>query len=157
MTFKTIIGILIVFATTILGFKFGEKKRFKKVVYNDLVNLCITLKSDLGYLNITVDKIISKMPNSLKEIVKLSPQNFIEGQKIKILDKRFSADEQEEIALFFDKLGVLDSKNLIKFIEHYEVKFKNRLSSAESVYKKNSTFCVKIGALLGALIFVIVI
>lgn len=157
MTLKVIFGLIIIAATTLAGVKLADKKKLRCNFYNEMVGLCCNLKSDLGYSRSTLDKIMEKLPPVIKERISVSAEQFISGKAVLVSDKRFSEEERGDIADFFNRLGTYDAHGSVNFIDYYYEKFKKSAQECEKIYKKTSTFYIKIGALLGALIYIIVI
>ncbi len=157
MTIKVFFGMIIIAATTLAGVKLADKKKLRSNFYNEMVGLCCNLKSDLGYSRSTLDKVMKNLSPVIKERISVSADQFINGKSVYVEDKRFTEDERRDIAEFFNRLGTYDANGSINFIDYYYEKFKKSASECEKIYKKTSTFYIKIGALLGALIYIIVI
>ncbi len=157
MIIKVLLGLVLVSATTLTGIKLADKKKIRRNFYNEITTLCCNLKSDLRYRLTTIDIVMESLPNVIKERIKVDADQFISGKTVSIEDKTFSENERRDIADFFNKLGTHDSQGSLNFIDFYYEKFKKITDECEQIYKKTSTFYVKIGALLGALIYIIVI
>lgn len=157
MIYKIVLGLIITALTTLLAIKKSEKYRFRKIVYRDLVNFCNLMVNDIYFTSKTVDEFILKMPDSLKEVTDLKDKDFKEGCPLRVLDERFSASERKDIEDFYNALGLYEREGSVNMINYYKTKFMEKQSECESYYKKTAAFYLKIGALSGALIAVILI
>lgn len=157
MIYKIVLGLIIIASTTILAVKKSEKYRFRKTVYRELVNFCNLVVNDIYFTSKTVDEFIAKMPNNLKEATDLKDQDFKEGHALTVSDERFSLSERKDIEDFFNSLGLYEREGCVNMINYYKTKFMEKQSDCESYYKKTAAFYLKIGALSGALIAVILI
>lgn len=154
---KIVLGVLLILSTTLIGFKLSERKKFKKNVYEQLLFFCNKLKSEVGYKTNTIDKYVEELPDELKVNLNLSPNSFIDGKPVEITDKRLSNDEKKEIAEFFSELGKYDMEGFVNMIDFYLEKFGKKFNEAEKIYEKSKSFYIKMGALSGTLLYVIII
>lgn len=154
---KIILGLILIFSTTLIGVKLAEKKKIKKNLYQELVLLCNKLKSDLCYKNHTLDTYLTELTPELKNTLNLNIENFIGGIPLDVKDKRLSVDEKNEIIEFFSELGKYDREGFMNMIDYYIEKFGKRYSDAENIYEKSKSFYLKMGVLVGTLLFVIII
>lgn len=157
MIYKIVLGLIITALTTLLAIKKSEKYRFRKTVYNELVKFCNLVVNDIYFTSKTVDEFVSKMPDSLKEVTNLKDNDFKEGYALTVSDERFLIGERKDIEDFFNLLGLYEREGSVNVINYYKTKFIEKQSECESYYKKTAAFYLKIGALSGALIAVILI
>lgn len=157
MIYKIVLGLIITALTTLLAIKKSEKYRFRKTVYNELVKFCNLVVNDIYFTSKTVDEFVSKMPDSLKEVTNLKDNDFKEGYALTVSDERFLINERKDIEDFFNLLGLYEREGSVNVINYYKTKFIEKQSECESYYKKTAAFYLKIGALSGALIAVILI
>ncbi len=157
MIYKIVLGLIITALTTLLAIKKSEKYRFRKTVYNELVKFCNLVVNDIYFTSKTVDEFVSKMPDSLKEVTNLKDNDFKEGYALTVSDERFLISERKDIEDFFNLLGLYEREGSVNVINYYKTKFIEKQSECESYYKKTAAFYLKIGALSGALIAVILI
>lgn len=155
MTIKVIAFVLITSMSVIAGYKFSEKKKFRAYFYAELVKFCLKLKNEIGFINETVENYLVNLPNQVKNVLFA---NFHETQsvtEIKIVDKRFTANERTEIENFFSKLCSYDPIGFTNVTNFYLRKFEEKERTCLENYKKNHALYIKISALIGALIFVL--
>lgn len=157
MTVKIVLGIALVFTATVAGYKLADKKRYKRYIYEQLVAFCNKIKFDVAYNGATVDKYVDELPDAVKKTFSLSSESFLSGSKADIRDKRFTFEEKTEIEEFFAELGKYDTESFLKMMEFYTEKFVRKFDFADSDYKKCKSFYIKIGALFGTLLFVIIV
>lgn len=157
MIFKVFAFLTIVTMSTTIGYKVSEKKRFRRNAYREIVSLCVKIKNDVGFTDNYVDRYMDLLPNYLKELLQYNDKKLERGEKIFVKDERFSSDERAEIEDFFNLLGNFDPDGFVNMINYYQKKFENRELSCVEVYKKTSAFYLKLSALIGALVFVIVV
>lgn len=157
MTYKILCGLLIVTFTTLIGWKFSEKLKFRENVYDNLVKFCNLIIADVYFTSKTIDTFIDEMPERLKDITSLTGEDFRLGAKVSIIDKRFTKEESFDIENFFNFLGKNERDGTVKMLNYYKERFSEKHDECKVKYKKSSAFYLKISALLGALIFVILL
>lgn len=157
MIIKVISGILIVGSTTLIGVKLADKKRFRKNLYFELVEFCHKIKSEVGFNNTTTDKLLLSLSDNTLRVLGICGKDYAVGQNINIEDKRLTIEEREIIADFFNGLGSYGEEGTVNMISHYRDYFSKKYAECDEVYKKTSVFYIKMGALVGALVYLIVV
>lgn len=157
MIIKVISGILIVGSATLIGAKLADKKRFRKSLYFELVEFCHKIKSDIGFNNTTTDKLLSSLCDNTLHVLGICGKDYAVGQNISIEDKRLTIDEKEKIADFFNGLGSYGEEGTVNMISHYRDYFSKKYAECDEIYKKTGAFYIKMGALVGALVYLIVV
>ena len=76
---------------------------------------------------------------------------------VDLRSKNLKTDELNDISGFFNTLGSIDAKGQSELLNYYAEVFKSRYLSAETVYQKYAKIYVKLGALAGVLIFIILV
>lgn len=154
MTYKILCGLLIITFTTLIGWKFTEKLKFREIVYDSLVKFCNSIIADVYFTSQTVDRFIDEMSECLKDITSLTGKDFRLGVNVSLTDKRFTQEESLDIENFFNFLGKNERDGTLKMLNYYKERFSEKHDECKVKYKKSSAFYLKISALLGALIFV---
>lgn len=157
MIFKVFAFLTIVSMSTTIGYKITEKKRFRRNVYSEIVSFCENIKTDVGFTDNYIDRYIDSLPFYMKALLNYNEKKLERGERIIVKDVRFSTEEQSEIEDFFNRLGNFAPEGFVNMINHYQKKFESRELSCVEVYKKTSVFYLKISALIGVLVFVIVV
>lgn len=157
MIIKVFSGILIVGSATLIGVKLADKKRFRKNFYFELVEFCQKIKSDIGFNNTTTDKLLLTLSDSTLQVLGICGKDYAVGQNISVADKRLAIDEKEKIADFFNGLGNYGTEGTVNMISYYRDYFSKKYAECDEVYKKTGLFYIKMGALIGALIYLIVV
>ncbi len=155
MTLKVIAFALITSMSVIAGYKLSEKKKFRTYFYAELVKFCLKLKNEIGFINETVDTYLVSLPHTIKNVLFANSDKTQSVTEIRILDKRFTAEERTEIENFFNKICSYDPIGFINVINFYLRKFEEKERTCLENYKKNHMLYIKISALIGALIFVL--
>lgn len=156
MILKIFSGLIIVGCSVLAGLKLSDKKKYRRNIYRDLTDFCLDMINELPYSYITLDKLVCNLTPEIKELTKIDGE-FIRGKPIKITDNRLKTDECEEIQMFFNSIGKSDIDGNINLVKHYYKIFRTRYDDCLAVYKKTSVLYMKLGALIGALIFLIII
>ena len=157
MSVNLILCAILVGLTTVIGVKFSEKFKLRRDIYYELLNYCTLVNTNIGFKKDTVDKLMDKLPHTLKRCFGAELNKISRSQMVDLRSKNLKTDELNDISGFFNTLGSIDAKGQSELLNYYAEVFKSRYLSAETVYQKYAKIYVKLGALAGVLIFIILV
>ena len=157
MTIKIVLCCILIALSTAVGVKISEKYKIRRDIYSSLVDYCTSISANIKYKKDTVDKLIENLPLTLKRHFNVGLSSSFSDKNCKIKCKYLKENELLEVSNFFTSLGSIDTEGQLKLLNYYKEIFKERQVLAESVFQKYSKISVKLGALTGVLIFIIII
>lgn len=147
--------LLIVFSCVVyFGYQIKEKLKSKKIFYEELIAFCEDYKREIGFLKCELKSIVDRCTKNdglINEVL----IGFIENKECKI--DFLKEEEVAEIKSFLLSLGKQDIDGEINNVDFYEGKFKTKLGEHVQRFDKFGGFSIKMSALLGLLICVILI
>ena len=150
----TFIGVIIIIISTLFGYILSEKFAYRKNFYKNFFEFNKNLKSEVSFTKASILSIIdNKDSNDFIEIAK----EYISLNEIKSQYKHIKQSEIDFIKSYLSSIFDVDDKTLLKNIDYYTVKINEIYNVAIYEDKKYRTLYVKIGFLLGLLVFVILI
>ena len=147
-------GIIAIIVSTFIGYrisyKYTEKKEFYKYyrVFND------TLFNEVSFSNNTVVSIIEKSDKTVY---------FYRVLKEKIIDEKeekiafLSKDESDYFYNYSEKAGKTDKTGQIELVSSVKKYLSDKYETALNEEKKYKKLCLKLGFMIGLLLFIIVI
>ena len=161
---KYIILALLAFACIFIGYVFSLKYRKRAFFFKTLVMLCQKFDVEINFSRERVKNLLLSFDEKTKKNLQGLDKNYID-----FLDNRCQLDDsslfkninflkQEEkdvILLFFKSLGRSDLDSQSKELKNFEKRFDELASSAGGENKKYGGLSIKLGIIVGLLVFVL--
>ncbi len=157
MIIKMLLGLTIIISSGLIGYKLSGKIKQKRDVYSAIIGLITGLISQIEFSRITVDRVIDSMPKVLSRILYEPLERLKRGEEVKINLREYSLEENQLFERFFNDLGRFDVDGQIEMLNYYKTAFCEEYNKLQILYAKSSKMYIKLGALAGVLIFVIII
>ena len=151
---KIFLLIIVLCCVAYIGWQIKTSLKKKKVFYEDLVNFCEDYKREVTFLKCGLDTIIDKCTKHDSAINKVLTQ-YLKNGTCEINDLRH--EDVNDIKVFLAGLGKQDVDGEVNNIEFHKSKFVAKLHEHEKIYDKYGSFSVKMSALVGVLICIILI
>ena len=150
---KILIGFLVIVICTILGNLFSQKYRLKKNIFVDFEGFNTKLKNEVMFSHDTLWSIFSTIDDGeFKNALKI----FLEsGQVVKI--KCFDVNEQDFFTNYLKNIGNFDGRTQLNFINSIEGRLKEYLSTSINNELKYKNLYLKLGLLVGLIVFILLI
>ncbi len=148
---KTIFGLMLIVISGIGGFWFSLRFKKKREFYSDFSLFNQLMQREVGFSKRTLREIFSSADygESFMQVIK----DFEERKEIKtsILTER----ENEYVRNYFDGLGKTDSITQLAFLNAQKTVIDCCLNGAREDERKYRPFCIKMGFLIGLVLFVL--
>ncbi len=151
---KIILMLIIVCGSTYIGSEIKRNLLVKKNIYNQIILLISNYKREIAFLKTDIHKILQNCVEESSPLKPIINEYFNCG---KISCTYLNDFEKKEICEFFSKLGKQDIDGELNNLEFYNNLFNEKLKIHTEKNKKYGTFSVKMSALLGGLICILLI
>ncbi len=163
---KYILLILLVCATSFIGYTFSKKYRIRAKFFQSLLYLCQKFDIEINFSRERLKKIFENLDEKNKSNLKGIDKNFIS-----FIDKEVSLekenlfkgipflkeDEKDLIYTFFKSLGRSDVDSQSKEIKNFQSRFDAIVTQTNAENKKYGSLTMKLGIIAGLLLVVIFI
>lgn len=151
---KIALLIVILGAFGYCGFQIKDNLKSKRDFYDGLIEFCNNYKREINFLKIDVKSIIEKC--SCKNKYVLSTINLYFNKSL-VNVSFLSEQENLDIKNFLAGLGKQDIDGEINHIDFYISKFSNKLNTHTLNFNKYGQFSIKMSAILGLLVCILLI
>lgn len=151
---KIIFGLFLIALSTYFGYYLSIKYKTKKDFYIAFYDFNKKLKNEVLFTKKTIYEIIDKpLNNDFYELLKnrLSDNSFI-SDKLKLTD-----DELDFFYDYADRIGQTETKTEIDYLSSIETVLKDKMNNAINEEKKYKTLFIKMGFLIGLILFVLIL
>ncbi len=152
-----IIGLVALFSCTYFGFNFSKKFTSRKTFYFDFNEFNKIIKNEINYSQNTLYSILKNNTNTDSDFYKVLKNVILSKEKFTSNQKYLESDELSYFKSYIEKVGSGDKFSQIKFIDNaYEyVNEKYKIASEDE--KKYKKLYIKLGFLVGLIIFIVLI
>lgn len=151
---KLVLGIVILIACTLLGYKLSKNYTDKKQFYMDFNEFNKRFKSEVQFSKKTIIEILKDYEDRNGEFFNAIKKYFLEEQTEEIKNKLFSSDDKSFLINYFNNLGDSDKFSQLNYIESVEKSIEDNFIKAEKEEKKYKTLYIKLGFLFGLIILI---
>ena len=152
---KIILGIIVVIFSTCLGYIFSTKYKLKSIYYTSFYNFNKLLKNEVSFTKKTIIEIIDSIKES--NIFYDNLKNIFKIKNYKIENKSLNNDEIEFLHSYIDRIGQTEAKTELDYLSSIELVLKEKMDEVVAIEKKYKPLCIKMGFLLGLIIFVLIV
>jgi len=141
-----------------IGWFFYQKTRKKLIFYNDFLQFCEMLETEIGFFQNKLKQILDK--NSYGKEFSAVLKNFAEKNNLddwSASQNLLSENELKEIKNFFSKLGRVDSSTQTTEIRNFKKNLQDKNENIKTVQIKKSKMIFSLSVMLGLLAFIIII
>ena len=156
MIVKIVLCVLLVGATTLIGFKYSEKYRYAENVFNRLNAFNMRFKAEVALLSVTVRDAVTALSRELPNVLAGSDAIF-KGSDFSCGDKRLCDEDRTLISDYINSLGISDGENQRKLLETYGELFFARSLEIRQKSREFSKLGLKLGFSAGLIAVVILI
>lgn len=149
-----ILGIVLVFVCSYLGYCFSVKYRDKRIFFQDLYNFNNNLLSEVSFGRNSLKKILKDKDKSL--FYGLVNDITINNKKVE-KNKNFNDAEWGFLLNYLEKIGQNDSETEKNFLTSVKEKIYSELQNSILNEKKYKSLFIKLGFLIGLIIFIILL
>jgi len=152
------VGVAIFGCILYIGWFFHQKTRKKAIFYNDFLQFCEMLETEIGFFQNKLEQILEK--NSYKKDFSAVLKNFSEKNNLEewgAVQSVLSEDELKELKNFFSKLGRVDSITQTNEIRNFKKILQEKIENIKTVQLKKSKLIFSLSVMLGLLAFIIII
>ena len=158
MTIKIILGLIIVLLFSFLGNQYALKYKRKRNFFIELENFIIYLKREISFSGTTLGNIVKKYKTENTDLLDMLNTIFCECREDNIYyPKYLDVDEKQLIQMFFDKLGKSDKKNEIELLDNIILEIRSMKEKEIMKSSKITGITTKLGFLVGAIVFVMLL
>lgn len=154
---KIFFGVLAVCLCVAASYKMADKYTERRKFYESFGDFNKKLKNEVYFTRKTIISVLEENSNKNDFFYK-SVNEYYHNNKQRVRNvKIFSEEETDFFNKYLEILGVSDGASQIKHIEATENYISDKFSQAVDNEKKYKSLYVKLGFLLGLLIFVLII
>lgn len=146
--YRILVGILGVILCTFIGYSYSLRFTKRCKLYDDLLNFINLLKTEVSFSKNTINEIYKNLDNMSDLYAFLT-----KGEKVRYL----TIDEENMLHEFQSLVGSSDSSSQLKMLDYYEEKIRKKLKLEENNKIKFSSSGIKIGFMVGLIVFVMVL
>lgn len=152
---KLILGLVVVIISTTLGYTFSTKYKLKRLYYTSFYNFNKLLKNEVSFTKKTIIEIIDNIKES--NIFYDNLKNIFNIKNYKLENKNLNNDEIIFLYDYVERIGQTDPKTELDYLSSIELVLKENMDEAISIEKKYKPLCIKMGFLLGLIIFILIV
>lgn len=154
---KIFFGVLSVFLCVAVAYKMSDKYIERRKFYESFNDFNKKLKNEVYFTRKTIVSVLEENQNKNDFFYK-SVREYYHNNKKRIRNiKVFSEEESDFFNKYLDVLGVSDGISQINHIEAAENYISEKLNQSIENEKKYRSLYIKLGFLLGLLIFILII
>ncbi len=153
---KIFFGISSIALCVFFAYKFSNKYTIRKNFYNSFCEFNKKLKDEVAFSQTSIIKLIKSFSEQ-KQFYAYIQKYFLENIKPSLDGKIFSNDERDYFVNYLSGIGNLDRDTQISGLVNADKYLSEKVSLALEEEKKYKSLYIKLGFLLGLLIFVIIL
>ena len=151
---KVFLGIIILCLSTLFSNVLAGKFSFRKEFYNDFYNFNNMLKQEISYRQTTLVSLIKE--NNLTDFYCVL-RKYIESNEFEFDKTYLKKDEVEYFYNYLKILGTGDKNSQIEFLDKTNINILEKQKQSADDEKKYKVLYVKLGFLIGLILFVLVL
>lgn len=156
MLFRIVLGLILIILSIIISKELSKKYRNKRVFLSDLYSFNQQLITEVSFSNNTLPSILKKLDN--KSDFNNYIKNFFESKTfVNSLPSYLNEKESEFIVFYLSNIGKSDSNSQKKYFEDSKSQILDYLNESKENESKYTPLYLKMGVLIGFLLFIIVI
>ena len=154
---KIFLGILVIIFSTFIGYILSKKYTKLKSFYCNFDNFNKMLKTEIAFSQKTLKEIIDEkysINNDFLNNFKL----YLENKENFCLNINYlSSDEKAFLLEYFENIGKTEKGSQLEFLKKAEERLSTFYKNAIELDKKYKTLYIKLGFLIGLIIFILII
>ena len=154
---KIFLGILVIIFSTFIGYVLSKKYTKLKNFYCNFDNFNKMLKTEIAFSQKTLKEIIDEkysINNDFLNNFKL----YLENKENFCLNINYlSSDEKAFLLEYFENIGKTEKGSQLEFLKKAEERLSTFYKNAIELDKKYKTLYIKLGFLIGLIIFILII
>lgn len=147
-------GIIFIIISTFFGYRLSTRYTDKKDFYKNFQSFNNKLEKEVSFSNNTILSIIKQSDINVL-FYNLLRQKILNGQEGNI--PFITKDEKEYFYNYLERIGKTDKATQLKLINATKIYLTEKLKISEEDEKKYKTLYIKMGFLIGLLIFILII
>lgn len=152
---KIFIGILLLTLSTIIGYTFSQKYKKRQDFFNDFEKFNKNLLNEVGFRQKPLRLVLSSVKN--ENDFYILTEKYLSNEKSNFNLNYLKKEEIDLYNNFLLEIGVGDVETQTKILKSYESKLFDIAKSTAEEYKKYHTLYIKIGFLIGLILFIMLI
>jgi len=155
---NVIIGLVVFVCILYIGWFFYQKTRKKAIFYNNFLQFCELLETEIGFFQNKLQQILEK--NSYGKDFSSALKNFAEKHNLEewgASQNLLKENELQELKNFFNKLGRVDSSTQTNEIRNFKKILEEKIEDIKTIQMKKSKMTFSLSVMLGLLAFIIII
>ena len=150
---KILFGVIILALSTFVGYLFSDKYAKRKIFYNSFFDFNNKLKTEITFGQSSVLDIISKSKND--DVFYGYIKNYYNNSNVE--NKFLSEEENSFVTNYLSGIGNSDKNTQLDFINKNEGYLTEKKDKSDTENKKYKSLFIKLGLLIGLIMFVIII
>lgn len=147
------LGIASIIICSYMGVIFSDKFTARNCFYNDFMNFNTKMKSVTSFSHQSISEIVNELDDS--DFKKCVVSLFGETEYCKL--RYLSSEEQDFVKEYLNFIGKSDSVTQLSYLNSVESEIKSLSKKASEEYKKYRNLYIKLGFLVGLIIFVVLL
>ena len=154
---KIFLGILVIIFSTFIGYFLSKKYTKLKSFYCNFDNFNKMLKTEIAFSQKTLKEIIAEK-YSINNDFLYSFKLYLENKENFCLNINYlSSDEKAFLLEYFENIGKTEKGSQLEFLKKAEERLSTFYKNAIELDKKYKTLYIKLGFLIGLIIFILII
>ena len=154
---KIFLGILVIIFSTFIGYILSKKYTKLKNFYCNFDNFNKMLKTEIAFSQKTLKEIIAEK-YSINNDFLYSFKLYLENKENFCLNINYlSSDEKAFLLEYFENIGKTEKGSQLEFLKKAEERLSTFYKNAIELDKKYKTLYIKLGFLIGLIIFILII
>ena len=154
---KIFLGILVIIFSTFIGYVLSKKYTKLKNFYCNFDNFNKMLKTEIAFSQKTLKEIIAEK-YSINNDFLYSFKLYLENKENFCLNINYlSSDEKAFLLEYFENIGKTEKGSQLEFLKKAEERLSTFYKNAIELDKKYKTLYIKLGFLIGLIIFILII
>ena len=153
---KVFLGILLIAATSFLGYRFADKYKYRAFVFETLRVFNANFIAGIGTINVTVGESLENLKSELPAVME-NADDYLSGEKFVCDDKKLTYEQRQFITNYINALGTSDAVGQKGLLKTYSQLLSEEADKVKRYGNDISKLSVRLGFSLGLIIFVVII
>lgn len=154
---KIFIGVLLIIFSTILGYALSQKYTKIKKFYHSFDSFNKLLKTEIAFSQKTIKEIVNQKKVDNDDFLINFVAYLEDKEKFNLKISYISSDERNFVIDYYENIGKTEKSSQLDFLKKTEESLSVYHKNAVDLEKKYKSLYIKLGFLIGLIIFILII
>lgn len=154
---KIFVGILLCIISTFIGYYFSKKYSVRRKFFQDFVDFNSAIKKEISFSKNTLISFIKSFENANDLFYKNLIDVIVNKKNVSLEKNIFTKQENQYLTSYLNFIGTSDTNSQLNFLNKTEKELDGFLEESMAEEKKCKPLYIKIGFLIGLIMFIAVL